>query len=95
MSDRDDEEVTLLELQWRLSNVNPNEPRPFPAEPVDGRAESLLVNDVARLEWQIEEWRGIVQAYRDLSQICIEAAARHHQTANRLNKENQALRRLL
>lgn len=94
MTDHDDV-LFFDELRWRLSNINPNVPTATPQPLTDLTAETLLVADVVAVEAERDDWRQIAESYRELAQICIEAAARHYQTANRLTRENRALRALL
>lgn len=90
-----DDRVFFDELRWRLSNINPNVPRPSGAEAADSSPQSLLYADIIDSEHRAAEWEGIAKSYRELAQICIEAAARHYATAVRLTRENKALRELL
>jgi hypothetical protein len=93
--DEKDDSVFFDELRWRLSNINPNIPEPTQQLPPDLTAETLLVHDVLQLEAQVRDWQASSNAYRELAQIAIEAAARHYANAVRVTRENKALREFL
>lgn len=94
MDERPDE-VAFFELQWRLSNINPNIPAPLHQPLIDLKPETLLMQDIVALEHQVAEYKAIVESYRELSQICLEAAARHYNNCIKLTRENKVLRELL
>lgn len=83
LGDNAADEVSVLEIMWRLSAVNPNVPRPQTGLSLDIDAHA---HDVMQLEHCIAEWEQIATSYRDLAQLAIEAAARHYNLSNTLTK---------
>lgn len=83
LGDNAADEVSVLEIIWRLSQVNPNVPRPQTGLSLDIDPHAF---DVLQLEHCIEEWHNIAESYRELAQLAIEAAARHYNLSNTLTK---------
>lgn len=80
----DDGPLTVDDIRWRLSQINPNRPSVVVRVPDDLRTASLLCQDIVELETLVTEWQGIAESYRELAQLAIEQVTEHDRMNRRL-----------